>query len=88
MSAITQRRMASHKLRNTAMQFLKVKLTHSPFYYLLFYAQLISVHADKRYVLFMNMSFLSFVVYKQCAPTPAVHDIFRQFLLHPCHVLA
>jgi len=39
-----------HNLRNTAMQFFKVIITHSLFYNYLFHTQLIRVHADKRYV--------------------------------------
>ena len=50
MSAIAQCCTVEQDLCNTAMQFFKVKLTRSLFYNHLFYAQLISVHADKRYV--------------------------------------
>jgi len=49
-SAIARRRTVMHNLRNTVMQFFKVIITHSLFYNYLFHAQLISVHADKRYV--------------------------------------
>ena len=47
--------MVAHDLCNTAMQFFKVKLNHSLFYDYLLYAQLISVHADKRYVFLLNL---------------------------------
>ena len=54
--------MVVHNLRNTAMQFCNVKITHSLFYNYLFHAQLLSVHADKRsvflkwiYVLFYRL---------------------------------
>ena len=42
--------MVAHNLCNTVMQFFKVNLRHSIFYNYLFYVQLLSMHADKRYV--------------------------------------
>ena len=62
----------AHNLRNTAMQFCKVKITHSISKLYLYHAQLISEHVDKRCVLSEYTCFLSFVVSNQRALTPAV----------------
>jgi hypothetical protein len=84
-SAIARRLSVAHDICNTAMQFVKVKLTHSFFYNYLFYAQLISVHADKRYVFSLNLhSYFLFVASNQRALTPAVRQFF---FANAAHVL-
>jgi hypothetical protein len=66
-----------HDLCNTVMQFSKVKLTHSLFYNHLFYAQLISVHSDKRYV-FLSECGCFFIVLciESMRPIPSCVTIF------------
>jgi hypothetical protein len=82
-SEIAGRRKVEHNLCNTAMQFFKVKLTHSLFYNHLFYAQLISVHTDKRCVFKVNIrAFLSLVALNQPVLTPAVQLYFFADVSH------
>ena len=60
-------------LRNTAMQFLDVKLTFSLFYLLLFCMPLSDAHGDKRYVFLVNTcAFYFAVASNQRALTPAI----------------
>ena len=77
-------------LRNTAMQFLDVKLTFSLFYWLLFCMPLTGAHRDKRYVFLVNTcAFYLAVASNQRALTPAIRRyIFCRCRLSPHHVLA
>ena len=77
-------------LRNTAMQFLDVKLTFSLFYLLLFCMPLTGAHRDKRYVFLVNTcAFYLAVASNQRALTPAIRRyIFCRCRLSPHHVLA
>ena len=60
-------------LRNTAMQFLDVKLTFSLFYLQLFCMPLTDAHGDKRYVFLVNTcAFYLAVASNQRALTPAI----------------
>ena len=79
MSAIAVCREIDIDLRNTAMQFLDVKLTFSLFYLLLFCMPLTDAHGDKRYVFLVNTcAFYLAVVSNQRAMTPAI----RQYIFY------
>ena len=72
-SAIAVCREIDIDLRNTAMQFLDVKLTFALFYWLLFCMPLTDAHGDKRYVFLVNTcAFYLAVASNQRALTPAI----------------
>jgi len=72
-SAIAVCRAIDLDLRNTAMQFLDVKLTFSLLYLLLFCMPLTGTHGDKRYVFLVNTcAFYLAVASNQRALTPAI----------------
>ena len=73
-SAIAVCREIELDLRNTAMQFLDVKLTFSLFYNLLLFCMpLTDAHGDKRYVFLVNTCvFYLAVASNQRALTPAI----------------
>ncbi len=80
MSVIARRRTVMHNLRNTAMQFFKVLITHSLFYNYLFHAQLIRVHADKRY--FFLSEYMCFFIIRCVESTRTTHSLFYNYLFH------